>query len=713
MIKKMKLNNSGILLVEAVISIGIIGILMISLISMMQLLNNNSASVSVSMSKNEIINKIRLNSVNLLSIENSAKLTLAYGTQGLTPDVGTPNNNTNYSALADCIPTLATGGACNKALMQTPKGFPFYLTNGVSTDKNLIIAGEDVYYTLNGQRCDQAKAISSGQCPIAALIWAEPYCSSLLSNCNKAISLTIRYKVFLRGDYQGTAVMAPIEGEVYLPLSKGIQISRVLTQVDNPISINNSGVYSVQKFYGLPDQNNAPSGLRFEAILGNPTGLTSMRLQYRYRAGSMVSEYLDDKIPAELNTSTWSDVQDPMSPGTPWTVQLIGAKANQIINFGTQSSATSGNNINKDFKIGASVLDAPDLQAKFRWGITAKGELIPPTFKSGFYQFRILSTDVNGNNIESMNYVTVRIVSRPQFLIPPSQPSLTQIRNCISEQKKISYFLGIADDEKLGEQKITLNGVNLAFTSVTGTSGLVELPFELSQKIAGSSQSFSYNYTAENHFTGKSINSQIVPISSGSFSVNLSEKPVLFQALISNPSKIRIATTGTITANFEAGSCCQLQPSVSWTYPAVPEVSQALLSGPGTSAPSCDLDTTNNKMSCTTNVVAKGMVESPSATSSPDIAVKLTFSQGSNACTGGSPVTEFSNNAYVPVVKIPGIQFYLTESIWLTLPSNPIQSLKEAIPKVYVRADFQPDEDVIVGIYKSSDKTLAKFLDFA
>lgn len=709
-------NNSGMLLIEVIISAGIAGILMLSLLAMMQLVNQNSSRVSLGVTKNEIINRIRVSAVSLTSIESSANLTETLGTDGLTPDIGTANNLVNFQALKDCLPSSGTAGTCNKSSMDDARGFRFYLANGSSTDPTKALAGEDVYYTISGIRCDQTKAVSASECPIMAQAWAEPFCSGFATSCNKAISLTIRYRISLRPDFTGTALMAPIEGEVYLPLTKGIQLSRLLSQNDSPLTMNSSGIYTVQKYYGLTDQINTlqPTGLRFEAILGNPTGLLTMRLQYRAITGTAAATYLDDSVPSSLTSASWVDLPDPSTGTGQWTVAFSSAKPNQIINFGTQASTNAPNTISKNWKIGATTSESAAEQAKYRWTYNGLGQLVAPTLlQSGFYQFRVLATDSNSTTIESMNYITLRLVSRPQFLTPPGQPSLDQTRNCISAQKDINYSMTIADDESVGAQTLKLNGVDASFTPVSGTSGTITLPFDLSQVITGTSQTFIYHFTAQNNFTGRSVNNVTLANSSTDLSVRLSEKEAKIGDLSANPSKIRINTTGIVSATMTSGSCCNETPSVAWSYLSIPEASAALLSGNATSAASCSIDNTTNTRTCLASVTATGIVESPTSTSSKDIASTFTYSTPGTACTGGTTQTAFSNALYVPVVKIPGIQFYITESLWLDLPDSGIaNSLKSITPTVYVRADFQPDQDVIVGVYKASNNELVCSLTF-
>lgn len=709
-------NNSGIFLIEVIISAGIAGILMLSLLAMMQLVNQNSSRVSLGVTKNELINRIRVSAISLTSIESSANLTETLGINGLTPDIGTTNNLVNFQALKDCLPSSGTSGTCDKSTMDDARGFRFYLSNGSSTDPTKALAGEDVYYTISGIRCDQTKAVSPSECPIMAQAWAEPFCSGFATSCNKAISLTIRYRISLRTDFTGTALMAPIEGEVYLPLTKGIQLSRLLTQTDSPLTMNSSGIYTVQKYYGLPDQvsTQQPTGLRFEAILGNPTGILTMRLQYRSITGAAAATYLDDSVPTALTSATWVDLPDPSTGAGQWAVAFSSAKPNQIINFGTQASTNAPNTISKSWKIGATTSESVAEQAKYRWTYNGSGFLVPPSLlQSGIYQFRVLATDSNSTTIESMNYITLRMVSRPQFLTPPGQPSLDQTRNCISAQKDINYAMTIADDEGIGAQTLKLNGVDASFTPATGTSGTITIPFDLSQTITGTLQTFIYHFTAQNNFTGRSVNNVTLTNSSTDLSIRLSEKAAIINAITSNPTKVRINTTGAISSSMTTGSCCSEAPTVTWSYPSVPEASASLLSGNTSSTATCTIDTATNTRTCLASVTATGIVESPSSTSSPDIASIFTFATSGTACTGGTTQTVYNNNTYIPVVKIPGIQFYITESLWLDLPDSGISnSLRAFTPKVYVRADFQPDQDVTVGVYKASNSELVCTLTF-
>lgn len=687
-------NNSGILLIEVIISSGIAGILMLSLLAMMQLVNQNSSRVSLGITKNEIITKIRTNSALLQNLESSARMTQTLGVTGLTPNIGTPNNLTNFASLANCIPSVNNAGTCDKTNMDDSKGFRFYLSNGISEDPAKAVAGEDVFYTLSGIRCSQTQAAVPGDCPITAQAWAEPFCSNFANTCNKAISLTVRYRLALRSDFVGTALMAPIEGEIYIPLTKGIQLSRLLSENDTPISMNSSGIYTVQKFYGHSFQSIQPKGLRFEAVLGNPTGLSYMKLQVRKLTGTDANGFLDNVIPSSLTSiNTWDDVVDPSGSGA-WSVSLTGAKANQIINFGTQTNATTNNNTNKFFKIG-TVSGAAD-QATFFWTYnTSTSQFVAPTFKSGFYQFRVVAVDSANNEIESMNYITVRIVPIPELKRVqdlPNQPNLTQERVCISGQDSINYNIAILDDEGIGTQTLTLAGAGaVSFSAVSGTGGMITVPFNLSQ-VAGT---YNYTFTARNKFYGSTINGYTMAESSNNFGVTLSEVPLVGPDISVNPAIIKITNSGNVTSRVMAGSCCNVSES---DITATWRQFGGYLSNPTTpTAVTCSLDTTSKRRTCEANVNVTGINET-SAVPATNFESKIDFGSGNTACTG----TKIIQPA-IRVVRIPNIHFYLNESLWLNIPGNPIYSLKSSVPKVYIEIDFDPEQNVGVEVYKTSD----------
>lgn len=173
-------NKSGMSFVEIVIAIGIAGIIMVSIPAMMQVMNKNTTSLAVNVTKTELISKIRLNSINLVAIESSAKMTQTLGNEGMVPDVGAANSNPNSSMLAKCMPTITSASGCDKTTMDDPRGFKFYLAGGNSVNSSDAVAGEDIFYTSRGVKCTSAQAANSEECPIKTSVWAEPF--TLISN---------------------------------------------------------------------------------------------------------------------------------------------------------------------------------------------------------------------------------------------------------------------------------------------------------------------------------------------------------------------------------------------------------------------------------------------------------------------------------------------------------------------------------------------------
>jgi hypothetical protein len=707
-------NRNGAFLAEVMIASVIAGILMVSLISMLQLVNSNSSRVTLGITKNQIANQIRLSALNLKSVESSSIITRYLSTSGLTPNIGSANNMVNSDALADCLPSVSSSGSCSKDNMTAGSpdelGYRFYLYNGILANPaapetftpSRVLAGEDVFYKVSGERCSQSDAASASLCPIKAEAWAEPYCQNFATTCSKAISLTIKYKISLRSDFTGNSLMAPISGEIYLPLTKGIQLSRLLSEDNTPIILNTNGIYSVQKYNYDYTPAGQPKGLRFEAILGNPTGLVSMRLRYRSLVGADAMGLLDNQVPPAILSKPWNDVPNH-------TVSLASAKSNQIINFGTQGSATTYG-LDRSFKIGALTTDTQVEQEKYRWHYNA-GVLTPPTeFKSGFYQFQVLSTDSNGNEIESMNYLTVRIVPRPQILVPSGQPDTTQERNCVNGQGIVPYTRDFADDEGLQVQTLTLDSVDVAHPQASGLTGNLTINFDRSMNLPAGEGSHDYNYqfTVSNPFSGRTVNGVTIPTTNTTIGITLKEKAVGLPNLSSIPDTLKVLQVSTsTTSTLEVGSCCTETPVASWDFPVVPDIGQKALSiqSPG-AAVNCVLDSVNNKRICTKSITIRGDVETISE--SNDITSIFTFSTSTpNACNGGqSGVNVRQKSHFFKVVSMPGISFYLKESLWLNLPSETINSVSSITPpqaKVYVRIDFPPEENVTVGVYKSID----------
>lgn len=65
------------------------------------------------------------------------------------------------------------------------------------------------------------------------------------------MSVTIRYSVGLRPDYPPGLILPQADGEIYLPLQKGIQIARVMDQTNGTLTQNLAGIYPVQNIWVL------------------------------------------------------------------------------------------------------------------------------------------------------------------------------------------------------------------------------------------------------------------------------------------------------------------------------------------------------------------------------------------------------------------------------------------------------------------------------
>lgn len=702
------LNNRGMLLIEVVIAVGIMGIITLAMLSMMDIVNSNSSKMNVLTARNQLINSIKLNSLSSANLEKSAAKTKELGADGITPNIGSPNSITYPSGLENCLPSIATATGCSKASLEDVRGNRFYLTDGNSN----ILAGQDIFYTINGVKCDQTKAANANECPLASEVWFEPFCLDFKESCNKALSVTVRYKLSLRSDYTGKLTIPPIEGESYVPLGKGTQITRVLDQNNAALAVNNYGIYTLQKIIGLPDQTTLPQGIKFEVTLGNPTGLVSMKLQYRRLTGPSAFGTYDEAIPAGLLEQSWQDVPDPATGTGTWSVTLAGARPNQIINIGTQATATSNPvSPGKSFKIGATSADTAAVQATYLWTVnTTTGIISQPTFKSGFYQFRMLSTVQGGATVESINYVTIRLVPRVQFLTtnpvrtPTSgAPFDDNERNCTANDTA-TYTYYLADDEGIGLQTATIDGNPVDITQISGTNGSIQIPFKLNQAIVGANQNFNFVVKARNGFTGRTVGSVTFTEETQTKVIKLKEKAVQFSQIIQSvPAKIRINSNAVLSSTLSMGSCCSEVPTATWSYPNVSEVgSVPMLSGPSSSGPvTCTTDEVNNLTSCSSSVSAEGILEGPT-TGTPDARVVYSFASSSLACTNGT----LQDSRYFQVIRIPGIQFYLSESLWLTVPGSPLApAIKTINPRLVIRSDFDPDEDVTVRAVRATDSS--------
>lgn len=691
-------KNSGMSLIEAMIAIGITSILLLAISTMIDIINNNNMKQNLVATRNEVINNVRTLSINLNNIDNSAIMTNTLGATGLAV-TGQSYSIPHYDMLARCNPSAtSTISGCDRtdiisapANSELKKGYKFYLSDKNSTDPLKSVAGEGVYYDMNGRRCTQTEAASAEMCPILARVWAEPFCLNFSATCNKAMSITVRYAVGGRPDYSKASIIPVLEGEVYTPLQKGIQISRVLSASNSPISANSSGIYPVVKYTGSEPIN----GLRFEVIIGNPTGLQTMTVQSRSLTGPSVAGLGMDSIPAALEAQSWVNLPNPGSsadvPGAgTWTINLGGAIPNQILNFGTMTTATSGNNTNVAFWIGSS--NGSNTTYNWQWSGTT---LTAPTFKSGFYQFRVLAEDGLGGTIESTNYVTVRVVPTPRIF----QSNVFSLqRDCVTPSADFRYY--VADDEALTAQALTVSGVDQTITQITGTNGYVDYTFDKSQT-AGS---YPINLTASNHFTGQMVQGNTILAASKPDTIVLTEVPPLFNFIDADPDKIRINNTGDILTRHQAGNCCTQTPTFSWTYPSPANVGQPMLTGPASSLATCTVS--GNTRTCDTTISVNGIKDENAPSSHNALATLGLADNTDTACK----ITNTGNQLgiAVPVIKIPSIYFYTTGSLWLDVPPN-LQSgfnkVQTPVKQVAVRIDFDPEDDVTVKIVRNGNSS--------
>lgn len=708
--------QAGFSLLEMMVAIGITGLILASVLTSASIMNSMKAQQRVSMTKNEIANRIRTLALTPGSLENSAIITFNLGTDGLLPAVGAPITFSRYDRLLKCHPafTKPEQTGCDRSSMDdAQRGNYVYISDRNSLDPNTTVAGEYVYYSLDGARCTQAQAQSAAMCPIYARAWAEPYCLNFAAVCNKAMSVAVRYSVGVRSDY-GNAQMinaSALEGEVIAPLQKGIQITRLLDQDNNPLVANAKGIYGVEKYYGYPDQSGNPRALRFEVMVGNPTGLKHIRMQMRALTGSDVVGLTDMGVPEALNAVPWTDVPNPDNATQPWIITLANASQNQLFNFGTINTI-------KGFIIGAQY-NLPNnnvSKQNYLYYLDPSGTtLLPPKlFKSGMYQFRVIATDITETEVESTNYASVRIFSRPQMYLSAATPIPPSIwRNCIDKNLKLTILT--ADDETLVSSSYTITDAAGAVTasgsaSYAGNTGSFDI--ELDKSLAAGV--FNINHKTFNKNSNLVVRGFPLPettVSTMPAALTLSEVIPIVD-LISAPMKVRMGSSAIATYSYTTGNCCTQAPTLNWTFPSVPEAGGVpmLASSDAVTKPTCALNAATGTRTCTATATIEGTAEGPPV-AAPDISVDLQLPLPvAPACK----VTTTAAVDYFQVIKIPGIQFANTESLWVDAPAGAVGSIRPMDRKVRIKADFPPaDEAVSVDVKTTAGVALCSGLTFA
>lgn len=706
-------GHSGFSLIEAMIAMSVSGIIILGILSTLDLVYSGGAKFNLTQARNEIINTIRTQSISSSNLVASAKITETLGTAGLVPDHGEVSDLKYPSFLKNCIPDLVTSSSfgCDKSVLEEPgRGYLFYLTQNSVLDSEKTVAGEDVYYSNTGARCSSAQAASPDSCPIFARVWFEPFCLNFATSCNKAMSLVVRYAVGIRSDYDGKNKnsLATSEGEFYIPLQRGIQIKNLLTQSNFPIYPNSKGIYAIPKYYGT---TSLISGLRFETIVSNPNGLVSMKIQGRSLTGPDAKNYDDSAIPTVLLSKPWQDVLTPDNPGAgAWSIDLAGSVSNQTFNFGTQSSVVPNSRVPTSFMIGSS--DPND--ATYRWtqDLTGGTGYVAPTFKSGVYQFRVVAADIMGGQVESSNYITVRLISTPELIFIDGSFDLE--RDCVNTAQ--TYSILVADDEELVSSEVKVNNKVVVSKTNAGTTEKLDFSFTKSQ----ASGIYPITITLKNKFSDIQLEKALIPKVVYERIIDLKELPTSTgDGLVSNPSKVVIGKTAVVSLNYTTGTCCTVTPKVNWAYLTSPDFGGvSLLSGAASSNMTCSI--TDNKRTCVGNNTVTGIKEGPTTDSPPpDIQgiLDLGASISNPACKLATVVDANIFETYIPVISLPNIAFLLSESLWLDVPPGPptgaTASVQSYSPRIAVRMDFAPPVTVKVDVVDNTTSAVKCTLTFA
>ncbi|MCM2279388.1 MAG: hypothetical protein NDJ89_15035 [Oligoflexia bacterium] len=648
-------------LVETLISLAIMSIVIFGSLSVMSMMSASQIAQQMSLARDEIVTRIKVSTPQSAVLQNSATLTFAEGADGVPPQVpGGTSSFPHFEMFSKCLPDVTSVSGCDRTTMDdTARGNFFYLAAANSTSPDEALAGENIYYSATGRRCVGASGANAEACPLIARVWSEPFCTNFDTACNKATSMIVRFAVGLRPDHPRRGILATREGEIFLSLQKGLQLSRVLDQNSNALAPNGIGVVEVQKFLSLPGQTT--QGLRFEVLVSVPDGISELHLEMRALTGPDAYGKAPTSVPPELLAiSTWTPV------GTfPPIVPTPGVR-DQVLVFGSH---------------GGTSLNWP-----ISGGYTLDGSNNPvaPTFKSGFYQFRVAGTSGVGT-VESTNYATVRVLPVPQILPVTALPSSLE-RDCTGSGN-LNLQAIAADDEGLEEVSSEIRSssgpspvplITEALASSHPLTRSMNLEFQRSWLPA----SYTVNFGAKNALSA--------PVASSSRDVFLSDFSPTWN-IESSPANIRLASTGDLAATYVTDSCCRESVSVGWTYPNI--AGNSLLSGNASTPMDCSL--AGNRRTCSATLTASGVRSGP-ATGANNLVATLNGSFSDPACMMGS----YQASRYVQVLGMPNIGFHKKESLWFNLPTAE-QVASQPRPftnTIQLRADFPPIEDVKVKV---------------
>ncbi len=684
LLRKSLADSSGMSLLETVVASGMLSIVLLTSSSMITTINSSRTKQQISYSRDQIIGRIRSTVLTVPALKNSAALTASLGNTGVPLSGGTvlfPH----YQTLSLCHPDDTTQSGCDRSTLDvSPHGNYFYLTTaqGANPATAPIIAGENIYYTGLGQLCSQTDALDPNKCPLFARTWFEPFClqdgTTITNTCNKALSMTVRYAVGTRQGYTRGPSVSTFEGEIYVPLQKGIQVTRLLDQTGTELPFSN-GMYRLAKDV---DGTSAVLGIRIESLVTNPLNLTNFTVQVRSVTGTAAYNLQDQQARTALAAASWSAVA--AFPA----ITSLGALQNQNIVFGTYGGTNA------------------------MWPITGKwtiagGVPVAPSFKSGFYQFRVVATDQSGGTFASTNFLTVRILPVPEVLLVQEIPAVNE-RDCHGSAKFHHKYFAV-DDEGLTQVKTAVTGPASTLPKLN-THDLADHRTIYPDPTSAGNINIDLDWPASTDYsvsiTAKNAQTTVTTVAR---SFALHDVPRSF-VIEEDPATIRINSSDTVRAVFTAGTCCTPTGGVTWSFPAVPIVESATPAPTFTGDTSSTFGTctrTGNQKRCPSNLSVEAT--KTNANMAPNITAEI--SAQVDACA----LSAVSATRNIKVLGVPTITFRTPDSIWMSLPAaeqlsgNP----KAFSETLLIKSDFPPLEPVSVKVTREGSEAALCSVTFA